>query len=308
MDEFDPAPLLYWIRERERIRELKESGAPPPWTEDEILRTYRFCNVHRKDDRVSRWLRANVLTPERLSEVGYDSFVGFTALCRWINWPPTIQYLMDCGIWPAPRLRWKAIVAEMERLKDGKGVPIWGPNPGKRKVWTGAYMITARGARPGQSKASFIIQDVIRKQLNARMRNRLREPFKVYSKQGAWEVLTSCNNWGSFMAGQVVDDWTWTPLLWQAKDNYSWAPQGPGSIRGLNRLLGLPLRTRHSQEDWLRHLCALRMVVIKELGVKFRSMTLHDLQNCLCELDKYLRAETGEGKPRSVYRTETAYE
>lgn len=168
-------------------------------------------------------------------------------------------------------------------------------------------MITARGAQPGQSKAAFIVDDVLRAGLDGRTRNQLKEAFSESSKKTAWEILITRNNWGSFMAGQVVDDWSWTPLLWKAKDQYSWAPQGPGSVRGLNRLLGLPLRTRHKQEEWLEHLRALRMAVVSGLGNRFRNMTLHDCQNALCEMDKYLRAKNGEGKPRSIYRPETAY-
>lgn len=313
MDESERSPeirrqlLYYWIQERERIRELKESGAEPPWTADEVLRTYRFCNVRRKDDRVSRWLLRNVLTAERFNEAGFDSFVVFTALCRWINWPPTLQHLMACGFWPAGNFRWKGMVRALEDLK-GTVAPIWGPRPGKVKVWTGAYMITARGAAPGQSKADFIINEVLREGLDVKTRKRLKEAFLLGSKQAAWEVLLERPNWGDFMCGQVVDDWSWTPLLCRAKDQYTWAPQGPGSVRGLNRILGLPLRTRHPQEEWLMQLRTLRMAAIDQLGTKFRSMTLHDTQNCLCELDKWARVKAGEGKPRSLYRAETAYE
>lgn len=311
MAEPDLGLLLYWIEEREQIRERKERGVLPPWTTDPILREYRFCNVRRSHDRVSRWLLQNVLTAERFQEAGFDSFVMFTALCRWINWPPTIKFFMDCQLWPARRPNWKSIIKALECLKANEPPPIWSSSSNgntKRKVWTGAYMITARGAQPGQSKAEFIVNDVLRAGLDAKVRKRLKEAFQSGSKQAAWEILTERNNWGAFMAGQVVDDWSWTPLLWKAKDQYSWAPQGPGSVRGLNRLLGLPLRTRHSQDAWLMQLRGLRMAVINELGKQFRCMTLHDVQNCLCEYFKFSQVKLGLGKPRSIYRPEAAYE
>jgi hypothetical protein len=57
----DYAPLFYWVREREEIRRRKDSGHPPKsWTTDEILLTYRFCNVRREDDRVTIWVRKNI--------------------------------------------------------------------------------------------------------------------------------------------------------------------------------------------------------------------------------------------------------
>src|SRR5437762_946187 len=55
--------LVYWIKEREKIRMLKGAGSVQPWTTDLILATYRFCNVHREDDRVTVWLRQNWREP-----------------------------------------------------------------------------------------------------------------------------------------------------------------------------------------------------------------------------------------------------
>ena len=49
--------------ERERIRKLKESGAPPPWTDDPILAKHRFCNVNVQDDRGSRAIFELVTKP-----------------------------------------------------------------------------------------------------------------------------------------------------------------------------------------------------------------------------------------------------
>src|SRR3990167_2469498 len=51
--------------ERERIRVKKERGDLPPWTEDPTLRKFRFCNVWRQDDRVSRDIKATLTGDER---------------------------------------------------------------------------------------------------------------------------------------------------------------------------------------------------------------------------------------------------
>jgi hypothetical protein len=109
------------------------------------------------------------------------------------------------------------------------------------------------------------------------------------------------------MAGQVVDDWTWTPLLSQPSDEYTWAPQGPGSLRGFNRLKGLPLNTRHKSKEWCEQLQEWRQCVINKLGAEYEDLNLMSLQNCLCETDKFLRAKNGEGRPRSYYKPESAY-
>ena len=55
---------LYWIEERERIRRKKEdANADPPWTEDEIFKKFKFCQVFREDDRTTRWFAAHIRRP-----------------------------------------------------------------------------------------------------------------------------------------------------------------------------------------------------------------------------------------------------
>ena len=57
----DPSELnsygayLYFVAERELVRHRKESGTPGPWTDDPVLQQYRFTNVRRRDDRMTKW-------------------------------------------------------------------------------------------------------------------------------------------------------------------------------------------------------------------------------------------------------------
>ena len=54
---------LYWYFacERQNIFLKKLNNLPAPWTDDEILRTYKFCNSYRVNDRVSQYLLKNVI-------------------------------------------------------------------------------------------------------------------------------------------------------------------------------------------------------------------------------------------------------
>src|SRR5437868_3600415 len=96
MTQPDYAPLITWVEERERIRVRKESGAPPPWTDDAILATYRFCNVRRENDRVTVWVRENIR--ERFAEHPYLWLM--LCIARQINWPDTLADLIFNGAWP----------------------------------------------------------------------------------------------------------------------------------------------------------------------------------------------------------------
>lgn len=286
--------LIYWCREREEIRKRKLAGRPAPWTDDPILTRYRFCNVHRRDDRVSTWLRENVLTEQNI-EYNLRSFLMFSALARWLNWPPTIKAIMDAGLYPRKRVDW---------VKIGKLIDTLGK---KQKVWTGAYMIRAP-KKAGMKKGKFVSEVVVGKNFGAMVPRlikglqQLTEPAPTY--QGTWVTLQEIDGYGSFMAGQIAGDWTYTSLLGRAPDLNTFAPMGPGSVRGFNRMMGNEKINKRPPEDlWLQKLGEWRAQVIEALGPEYADLTALDIQNTLCETDKLLRVRNEEGRPRANYRT-----
>lgn len=302
-------PLLYWVKEREAIRKRKsafeleqsmtESGTAndnrPAFTKDPILATYRFCSVRRRDDKVSRWLIEHVLTEENIDQYTVENFLLFSALCRWVNWPPTIQAIMDAGIYPTRRqVDWKAVGQLIDRLAKTE------------KAWTGAYMIRAPKKKGGK-KGVFIAQEVIGKCL-ARGLSPVVELFAQHGDNTHYQqvhaALRAIPNFGSFMAGQIAGDWTYTPLLSRAPDLKTWAPMGPGSVRGFNRIMQNPgkLSKRPPEALWLEKLVKWRAAIVKHMGLEYEDLTALDVQNCLCEIDKYLRVKNGEGRPRARYQ------
>jgi hypothetical protein len=294
-------PLLYWVKEREAIRLRKnEADWQAGWTSDSILATYRFCNVRRRDDKVSVWLRANVLRENYLS---YDPalFMMFSAWCRWINWPPTIIKVMGEGFYPAKEINWTKLGQFLNKIEG--------------KTYTGAYMVLAPKKAMRLTKGVFISKKVVYEGLKpitdflgARTNRTGIIRCPTPTRKVIWELLHDRLFWGEFMSGQIVDDWSWTPLLAGAADHYIWAPQGPGSVRGYNRLLGnQPLTKKPDRDTWCGQLIEWRQAIISNLGPQYEDLTLMDVQNCLCEVDKYLRVKAGEGRPRSKYKPETRF-
>ena len=288
------AALIYWASEREAIRKRKEQGVEP-WTTDPILAKYRFTNLRRRDVRVSQWLIRNVLS--KSVRLGWWSFVQFTALCRWVNWPPTIAAIMEEGLWPQSKLDLRAIGDFIDQ-RCASGL----------KTWTGAYMI--RAPKPAlygdMGKGRFVAEVVIGDGL-ASVHDSLERAIAMKQQRLVWEALTKAKYWGRFMAGQVVTDWTYTPMLERAGDLCAWAPQGPGSIRGYNRLMGNPLKQSVPEDVWCSQLKVWRHQIIRALGPEYVTLTLMDIQNALCETDKMLRVAAGEGRPRATYKPETEY-
>lgn len=254
--------LLHWIKEREAIRERKAMGGPPPWTDDKILETYRFCNVYREDDKVTRWIDKNWRGPHKK-----ESSVAF-AMCvaRMVNWPDTLAELGYPHPWSVNRF--KQVLSR--RREAGE------------KVWTGAYMVTGGYSEGGEPKEVII----------ARVLNRAKV-FADKIKKGdtlaeAAAHLLNTPGMGTFLVAQVIADVKYTPLLADAEDWFTWCAPGPGSTMGLNILQDRDLRQYVGEEQFREEVNVVRKYIKDYTGYE---LCAQDAQNCLCEFSKYVRAK-----------------
>jgi hypothetical protein len=286
--------LLYFIWEREAIRLARENGHSAPWTKDPVLAKYKFTNIHRSDDRVSQWVIDKLIEPAIASG---DEHLWFTLLiARLINWPPTLQALMNKGVIPCAPEDFDADMFEhtLERIKnDGK------------KVYSGAYMLYPTKMEPGGNKskavAKYIIGSAIENADNVRAA--LWNADSVMSIEKFVAELSKCFGISTFIAGQVAADLTYTGM--DVEDLYTYAPIGPGSSRGLNYLLGRAPFATWKQKEFNAELSNVYGEIVDKLEIV--DMTLHDVQNCMCEFSKYCRAVLSEGKPKTTYQPETEF-
>jgi hypothetical protein len=286
--------LRHFITEREAIRMRRASGQPRPWTDDPILSAYRFCNIHRRDDRVSRWLLKHYYPH---TAKGLDAW--FPALvARFINWPPTLKLLLESGVGLAAGETWKPELFEsvISQLKLAG-----------EKVYTGAYMIYP-GSKDGGSAMAKKEQFLARQVFAGALANghKIRHAMWQLSIEKTVHELTQSYGIQTFMAGQVAADLTYLyDALDLALDKRTYAPMGPGSIRGLNRLHNFKLTQTWQPHEFVEALMTVHRNI--EVDLKILDLTLHDVQNIMCEFDKYERVRQNEGRPRSGYKPETAY-
>jgi hypothetical protein len=269
----DPLQIYsYWITERESIRIKKEAGAAKPWTDDVILQKYRFCNVRRMDDKVSRWLLDNWYIPNK----DHKNIILAATLARQLNNPESLTAIGFPTVWN-PEKAAKILAA---RANNGA------------KNFSGAYMITGT---LGGTKVEQIIHKV------ATPIYKTRPAIDTTSIEKSVKLLLPYAGFSTFIAGQVVADLRWAMAgLWG--DRNTWAAIGPGSRRGMNRLHGRPIDQPLKQEEFTRKLVALMSFMKKSLPPAIsKRLEAIDYQNCLCEFDKYVRTMLGEGKPKQKY-------
>lgn len=269
--------LLYFIKERESIRLKKEAGIPRPWTDDPILATYRFCNVRRMDDRVSQWLIRNWYMPGRI--IDSRKVLVAAAMARFINLPESLQTIYKY-VW-----EWKP-----EKIKQ----TLHNLQQTGLKVFNGAYIVSTNGR--AMDKVDHVVDCCVAPLAE--------QPWDkwidVDSMQRSCMRLQQCYGLAGFMSGQIVADLRWVlPGKWTDKND--WAPMGPGSRRGMNRLHSRPVDAPLSQRKFEQELVQL-MQNCKRLLPKAITSRLEaiDAQNCLCEYDKMERCLDG-GRAKQTY-------
>lgn len=264
--------LVYWIKERESIRLKRLNEEPKPWTDDPILQAYRFCNVRRMDDKVSKWLSLNWYIPYH----GHKNMMVACALARFINLPASLENVGFPTTWNPERLKTK-----LRRFRDFGN-----------QIFNGAYMIRCND---NMDKIEYVVDYCC----SPLVTNRI--PIIQDCMKETWTRLKECFGFGSFMSGQVVADLRWAfPGSWL--DREFWAPQGPGSTRGLYRLHGEPIKSSMKPQVFAGRLDlvidALKTKLPTSITNRLEAM---DYQNCLCEFDKYERTLFDNRHPKSRY-------
>ena len=270
---------MYWMREREQIRRLREANFPKPWSADPVFQTVYFCNVHREDDKTTRYIRQKYA-----SYANHPWLVYNYILARFINRIESIRHF------PFYDRHWGAAlqdVLEWIALEEGQ-------------LWSGAYIITTHGLPMG--KVQYLVNHVLQAAA---------EPLQAHIGMGpvlgyggnlatAYNTLRKIEGLGSFLAAQVVADLKNTeghPLA-DADDWWIFVAPGPGSLRGASWFHYGEIG-RVTPANFMDHFNKIREFV--DDAAPEIIVCSQDLQNCLCEFDKYMRVRTGAGKSKRRY-------
>ncbi len=291
--------FLKFITQREMVRRFKEAGGSRPYAVTglygKILNEWRFCNVNREDDRVTKWIAKHLRT-----EKDPRTLVMKLAVGRFINWPETLEHLLDDDVF---RGGWYA--DQFLRTMDERM-----HMPGN-KVYTGAYMIRAgTGDDAKMPKHEYLVKRVF-DPLWATLQG---IEHVVENRCETWdEVLGSIFGMGDFMRNQIITDMKYTYLLPRKKtpDWMTFCLAGPGTNRGMNRFDGSPLKRVRRSDEANEQLSKIRGDVLARLLADLPQDShrwwldtfsdLNNLSNCFCEWDKAERVRLGEGTPRSRY-------
>jgi hypothetical protein len=266
--------LVRFIKARERHRHARESGTKI-LRPDPIIREFRFCNVRRNDDRVTKWVMSTFFDKWREHEFLWFALV----VARLFNNEPTLTVIFD-DILPFRPARMRKTL--QKRAASGQ------------KNFNAAYIVSTNGR--AMDKVDYVIDCVLQPLWDKR--TKITKALDTGHLANAHMVLLDEQGLGSFMAAQVLADLKYAlPTRWE--DFHTFAASGPGSRRGLNRAMGFEVDSPWREDKFRATLSTLRDAV--NAGLDMDPLTAQDLQNCLCEFDKYERARLDEGRPKQKY-------
>ncbi len=277
-----PVYDLYWrfATERQAIFFGRLEGAPPPWTSDSILQTYRFTNAYRASDRVSQFLIREVIYNPAYSTAP-DEVVFRVLLFKLFN---------KISTW-----RW---------LEQHVGAPSWqGFDFGRydaalsrasaegRKVYSGAYIVppvSLDGTGVKHRGHLRLIEHIIGDGFPPRLRA-TRDLGEVFG------LLKSYPSLGDFLAFQLAIDLNYSELT--DHDEADFVVAGPGARDGLAKTF--PDAKDFDPVDLIAVMADRQEGEFERLGLPYRDLygrrlKLIDCQNLFCEISKYTRVSHPE--------------
>ena len=269
----DPVSAFFdFCREREKIRFLRKSGAPDPWTEDPIFQQGRFLNVFREDDRGSK----AILRFARSLEKDLSSLTHALFFARWCNRQETLDKLSIKILSRSKELRKK-----LETLDPWCNVTAYPVEP---VHWEGMHY--------SRFDAATILFGEIKESLTETLTGAQGDVIKATNAVNA--LFRMQNDFPIFMA--IID------LAWfrpDVIDPASHVPTGIGAIAYLDRL-----QTYFDLEDH-QQTCDRMIALQKEYWPEAkRAFQPIDIEYLSCECRKYYSYVNGtkqfEGK--NVFR------
>lgn len=278
---------------------LKEN---PPWTTDLVLRDFRFTNIRREHDKESKWVIEHIANNPELC---YEDKLLNVILFRLYNKHETAE-LLDM---PIPFLEaedwnpeWYRSLFEAALVEDPK-----------RVFFTTAFhtvgMKNTLKRVTGEDYSPMRILKFIKILINEGLVDDIKA---CVNQQEVYQTLTDYNGIGRFLAYQFYVDMTYIAEFPFSENEFTVA--GPGCVMGLNYLF--ENRDGMTYEEclfWLRD--NLDRLFVEELGKDWdakqvfwdlpeedRCFNVMSLENCFCELSKYIRAKDGTGRPRKRYK------
>ena len=278
-EELKPTPVYdtYWklAAKRQEVFFTRLGGGDYPWSDDKIIKKYKFTNAYRASDRVSQYLIRNVIYEDNYYSPEDQCFriLFFKLFNKIETWEYIKNALGEITYSSYNYERYNQLL--MERM---------GAN---ERIYSAAYIMPSGKSRFGYEKKH---QNNL-KLLEYMMESGLpQQVAKAKSLEELYEVLLAYPTLGTFLAFQFAIDINYSELC--DFSEMSFVVAGPGAKNGIRKCFG-DIKG-YDYEDVIRYVAERQGEEFEKRGLRFKSLfgrelQLIDCQNLFCETDKYAR-------------------
>ncbi len=275
----------FWdfVVERHRIWWKKTiQRDPSPWTDDEILRTFHFCNIFRDLDTGTAWYRTHVVKQYEQPRMHFADALWATIVYRLVN---SVWIFEQLGPAAFARPRWQGMIAEI-RVRDIR------LNSDAYLTFPWPHLYTGEGSRT--ARFEYILG-----RLELEFDEIVHDLQEAKTLREVGERLKTIYGIGPFLSLQIYRDLILTGFL--PFDTNDWVEDAEGAINTLLCLYGQEARSGKHRKEMVYRLHAAAPVQLHKRGwQKFETRVLDacDIENCLCEYGKYAKLVAGVGRKR----------
>lgn len=262
-----------------------------PWSSDETFQTYKFCNVYRELDggtlAISKYLHQPLSAEQKLFNI-----IAY----RFFNRRDTIENLFG-GLLKPDDFDVQAYIKRFDEIKA------------EESIFSNAYLISSHPYNPQFRPKDKHVQILL---MLDDLRGKLPQLINGLRQHKPQEGLNIVSDYvamaGPFLAGQILLDATYAGNIVDYSSN-DFLVVGPGAHWGLNIIFNSELskkqadekcRLLHSLQE--KEFAGLKLNKGKDwFAVRWQNpdypnapyLSLHDIQNSLCEFRKYWRLKSG---------------
>ncbi len=265
----------YWrfAAERQNIFFKKLEGLPFPWTNDLILKKYKFTNAYRASDRVSQYLIRNVIYQgdNSLNEVFFRIML-FKLFNRIQTWELLKENIGEITYKEYSFERYDKILNDAIQ---------------NERIFSAAYIMPSGTSSFGYKRKHRNILRLLERMMNDNVPSKIEE---TKSMQQSYDILISYPMIGEFLAYQLATDINYSEITNFPETDF--VIPGPGARNGIKKcflsLGGL------NEAEIIRFMMDRQEKEFEHFSLEFKSLwgrrlQLIDCQNLFCEVDKYSR-------------------
>lgn len=273
---------------------------PAPWSEDTILQSFRFCNVYRELDggtrEICKYLEQNLPPRQKLFNI-----IAY----RFFNRRDTIENLFG-GLLNPEDFNFKKYEQRFDNIKKNEN------------IFSNAYLISSHpfniNYRPKDKHIQILL---MLESICPKLENLINQLQSHRAQEGLKIISDFIPLAGPFLAGQILLDVTYAQNIVNYT-SHDFLVVGPGAYWGLNIIFEDKLSKKQAFEK-CKFLCEIQPQMFEKLKKKrgknwfeivwnnkeypnYPYLSVHDIQNSLCEFRKYQRLKNGEKAKRRYYK------